>query len=126
MAFMLRFLASLGQSVTMDWRNVYCRDNTDMIALLATQFSRVSTLRRAGEGTMLFPPEYAWVELVIIGGIVVFISDLIGNLISFENRAVNALTTSVVFGVIFALTIYFRYGSVLVQGWGFAMMRPAP
>jgi hypothetical protein len=75
---------------------------------------------------MLFPPEYAWVELVIIGGIVVFISDLIGNLISFENRAVNALTTSVVFGVIFALTIYFRYGSVLVQGWGFAMMRPAP
>jgi hypothetical protein len=124
---MLRFFASLAQSVAADWRNVYCRGNTDMIALLATQFSRVSTTaEESREGTMLFPPEYAWVELVIIGGIVVFISDLIGNLISFENRAVNALTTSVVFGVIFALTIYFRYGSVLVQGWGFAMMRPAP
>jgi len=75
---------------------------------------------------MFLPPEYAWVELVIIGGIVVFISDLIGNLISFENRALNALTTSIVFGVVFALTIYLRYGSVLVQHWGFAMMRPAP
>jgi len=75
---------------------------------------------------MLLPPEYAWVELVILGGTIVFISDLIGNLISFQNRAVNALTTSVVFGVIFALSIYLRYGSVLVQHWGFAMMRPAP
>jgi hypothetical protein len=97
-----------------------------MITLFATQFSRDSgAVERRGGLKMVFPPEYAWLELVVIGAIVVFISDLIGNLISFENRVLNALTTAIVFGVVFGLTIYFRYGSVLIQDWGFAMMRPA-
>jgi hypothetical protein len=74
---------------------------------------------------MVLPPEYAWVELVLIAGIVVFVCDLIGNTLSFKSRVMNAFTTAVVFGVVFALTIYLRYGSVLIQEWGFAMMRPA-
>ena len=75
---------------------------------------------------MAFSPEFAWLELVIIGAVVVFISDLIGNQVSFQSRPMNALATAVVFGVIFGLTIYLRYGTVLLMEWGFAMMRPAP
>jgi hypothetical protein len=79
-----------------------------------------------GAKKMLFPPEYAWLELVLIGGVTVFISDLIGNMISFQNRAMNALVTSLVFAVVFSLGIYLRFGTVMMMEWGFAMMRPAP
>jgi len=75
---------------------------------------------------MLLPPEYAWVELVIIAAIVVFVSDLIGNIVSFQSRFVNAFTTAIVFAVAFSLAIYLRYGTVLMMEWGFAMARPAP
>jgi hypothetical protein len=75
---------------------------------------------------MFFSPQYAWLELVLIGGVAVFISDLIGNILSFRNRAMNALVTSVVFAIIFSMTIYLRYGTVMMMEWGFAMMRPAP
>ncbi|HEX6034482.1 MAG TPA: hypothetical protein VFY83_08610 [Anaerolineales bacterium] len=75
---------------------------------------------------MVLPPEYAWIELVIIGAAVVFISDLIGNMISFESRPLNALTTAIVFAVAFSLMIYLRYGNILMMEWGFAMMRPTP
>jgi hypothetical protein len=36
----------------------------------------------------------------------------------------NALATAIVFAVVFSLSIYLRYGSVLMAEWGFAMMRP--
>jgi hypothetical protein len=75
---------------------------------------------------MLLPPEYAWIELVIIGTVVVFVADLIGNTISFHSRFMNAFTTAIVFAVAFALLIYFRYGTVMLTDWGFAVMRPAP
>ncbi len=75
---------------------------------------------------MFFSPQYAWLELVLIEGVAVFISDLIGNILSFRNRAMNALVTSVVFAIIFSMTIYLRYGTVMMMEWGFAMMRPAP
>jgi hypothetical protein len=75
---------------------------------------------------MALPPEYAWIELVIIGAIVVFVADLIGNMIHFHSRIMNAFVTSVVFGIAFALTIYLRFGSVLIMDWGFAMMRTPP
>ena len=75
---------------------------------------------------MVLPPEFAWIELVIIGSLVVFVADLIGNMISFQSRLLNAFTTATVFAVVFSLTIYLRFGSVLVMDWGFAMMRPPP
>ena len=75
---------------------------------------------------MFFSPQYAWLELVLIGGVTVFISHLIGNILSFRNRTMNALVTSVVFAIIFSAGIYFRYGTVMMMEWGFAMMRPAP
>ena len=75
---------------------------------------------------MVLPPEYAWIELVIIGTAAVFVADLVGNTISFNNRFINALTTAIVFSVAFALLIYFRYGTVMLTDWGFAVMQKAP
>jgi hypothetical protein len=79
-----------------------------------------------GRSTMLLPPQYAWIELVIIVAFAVFVADLIGNMISFDNRFINALTTAIVSAVAFALLIYFVYGDVLLTGWGFAVMQKAP
>lgn len=75
---------------------------------------------------MVFSPEYAWLELVIIGALAVFVADLIGNMITFQRRLMNAFTTAIVFAVIFSLTIYLRFGSVLIMDWGFAMVRTPP
>ena len=75
---------------------------------------------------MFLTPEYAWLELVIIGAVAVFIADLIGNLIDFHGRFANAFTTAIVFAVIFGLSIQLRYGTVMLMKWGFAVMRPAP
>ena len=75
---------------------------------------------------MLLPPEYAWIGLVIMGAVLVFIADLIGNTLSFDNRFMNALTTTVVSTVAFAFFIYFRYGSVMLTDWGVVVMNPVP
>ena len=74
---------------------------------------------------MLLPPEYAWIELVIIGTVAVFVADLIGNTISFNNRFLNAFTTAVVFGIGFGLVVYLVFGQVMLMDWGFAITKPA-
>ena len=75
---------------------------------------------------MLLPPEYAWIGLVAMGAIFVFVADLIGNTLNFESRFINAFTTTIVFAVAFAFFIYFRYGSVMLTEWGVAVMNPTP
>jgi hypothetical protein len=75
---------------------------------------------------MLLPPEYAWIGLVIMGTVFVFIADLIGNTLHFHNRFMNALTTTIVFAVAFAFFIRFRYGSVMLTDWGVAVINPVP
>ena len=75
---------------------------------------------------MLLPPELAWIELVIIGTVAVFVADLIGNTISFHNRFTNALATAIVFAAAFGLFVYLRYGTVMLMDWGFAVVKPAP
>lgn len=58
------------------------------------------------------PAPYGWLEPVILAAIVVFIVDLIGNTLTFSNRFLNALVTSLVFAVIFGGLVYFGYGAV--------------
>ncbi len=58
---------------------------------------------------MFMPPDYAWLEPVLIAAGVVFVVDLIGNMISFSNRFVNALVTALVFAVIFGTLSYLAY-----------------
>jgi hypothetical protein len=52
------------------------------------------------------PEEYAWLQPVLMAAAVVFVLDLIGNMISFSNRVLNALTTAIVFAVLFSALIY--------------------
>jgi len=63
---------------------------------------------------MFMPPELAWLEPVIVASIVVFFVDLIGNMLSFNNRFLNALTTALVFLAIFGTLSYvaFREGNL--------------
>jgi hypothetical protein len=48
----------------------------------------------------------AWLQPVIIGAAIVFVLDLIGNMLSFSNRFVNALTTAGIFAVLFGALIH--------------------
>lgn len=50
--------------------------------------------------------QYPWIEPVLIGAVIVFILDLIGNIISFSNRFLNALVTAIVFAVVFGGLLY--------------------
>jgi hypothetical protein len=61
---------------------------------------------------MFLPPEYGWLEPVLIAAAVVFVVDLIGNILTFSNRFVNALVTAIVFAVIFGALTYYGYGRV--------------
>jgi len=48
------------------------------------------------------PADLAWLMPVLAGAGIVFVLDLIGNMISFSNRFLNALVTALVFAVVFA------------------------
>lgn len=50
--------------------------------------------------------EYPWILPVLIGAVIVFILDLIGNMISFSSRLLNALATAIVFAVVFGGLLY--------------------
>lgn len=51
----------------------------------------------------------AWLEPVLVAAAVVFVLDLIGNLLSFESRIGNAFATALVFAVIFGGLSYVLY-----------------
>ncbi len=61
--------------------------------------------------TML-PPELqtasqeTWIQMIAMGAILVFVLDLVANMISFGNRFVSALVTAVLFAILFGLAIY--------------------
>jgi hypothetical protein len=61
---------------------------------------------------MFLPPEYFWLEPVIVAAIVVFVIDLIGNTLAFGSRVVNAFVTAVVFALVFGSLVYFGYGNI--------------
>jgi hypothetical protein len=50
--------------------------------------------------------KYPWLEPVLLGAVIVFVLDLIGNLISFSNRVLNALATALVFAIVFGGLLY--------------------
>ncbi|WP_291177969.1 hypothetical protein [Hyphomicrobium sp.] len=52
------------------------------------------------------PADFAWLQPVLIAAAVVFVIDLIGNLLSFSSRFVNALVTAIVFLIIFGGLTY--------------------
>jgi len=61
------------------------------------------------------PDDLLWLEPVLIATLLVFVVGLLGNLLSFKNRFVNALVTALIFLAIFGAVTYFGYGSVAVE-----------
>jgi hypothetical protein len=61
---------------------------------------------------MFLPPKYVWFEPVLIASIVVFIIDVIGNVITFSNRYVSALVSAVLFAIVFGGLTYAGVGQV--------------
>ena len=59
--------------------------------------------------TIAAPADLAWLEPVIIAAAVVFVVDLIGNMLSFNNRFTNALVTAVIFAGLFGGLSYVAY-----------------
>lgn len=64
---------------------------------------------------MYLPPQYFWLEPVLLAAAVVFIVDLISNAITFSNRFANALMSAIIFAALFGSLSYYGYGSVRIQ-----------
>lgn len=63
--------------------------------------------------------KFAWLYPVLIAAAIVFVVDLIGNYITFNNRFLNALVQAVLFAIVFgALTAYFTPAEVTVTPVG--------
>ena len=59
--------------------------------------------------------KFAWLAPVLIAAVIVFLVDLVGNYISFNNRFLNALVQAVLFAIVFGLlTAYFTPTEVTI------------
>ena len=60
----------------------------------------------------MMPPEVAsmsqetWLRMIGMAAVLVFVIDLIANMISFNNRIVNALMTALVFAILFTVLLF--------------------
>lgn len=60
----------------------------------------------------VLPPEMkeatqdTWLQMILMAAGLVFVLDLVANFISFNNRFVSALTTAVLFAVLFGAMVY--------------------
>ncbi|MEM7766352.1 MAG: hypothetical protein AAF253_02565 [Pseudomonadota bacterium] len=61
------------------------------------------------------PEGLLWLEPVVIGAALVFVVGLVGNLLAFKNRFMNALVTALIFVAVFGAVTYLGYGSVEVE-----------
>lgn len=64
---------------------------------------------------MFLPADYLWLEPVLIAAAVVFVIDLIGNVVAFGSRVTNAFVTAVLFAVVFGALVYFGYGNITMS-----------
>lgn len=64
---------------------------------------------------MFLPPEYVWLEPIIIVSVIVFFVTWIGNTIFSGNNFVNAILVALIFGLIFAGLDYFGLGTISVS-----------
>jgi hypothetical protein len=63
---------------------------------------------------MLLSPHYVWLEPVLLAAVLVFVIALIGDVIEFNNRFVNALVTAILFALVFGALVYAGYGKLAV------------
>ncbi len=65
--------------------------------------------------TIALPPELAWLEPTLIASIFVFVIGLIGNILAFGSRFVNALVTAILFAIVFGALTHFALGGIAVE-----------
>lgn len=65
--------------------------------------------------TLFLPPDYLWLEPVVIATAIVFAVGFVGNILSFENRFMNAVVTAILFLAVFGAATYLGYGSVEID-----------
>lgn len=70
--------------------------------------------------------QYSFLEPVLIAAAVVFVVDLIGNILSFSNRFLNALVTAILFAAIFGALSYYGYGGVHMDLPSASAVTPSP
>jgi ribose/xylose/arabinose/galactoside ABC-type transport system permease subunit len=63
----------------------------------------------------IFPPEYSWLQPIIVASIVVFFVSWIANAIFSANDFLNALLTALIFGLIFAGLVYSGMGGIEIS-----------
>ena len=68
----------------------------------------------------------SWLQPVLIAAVVVFILDLLGNMLSFSNRFMNALVTALLFAVIFGGLIQAGVVQIDAHMGTAAVTAPAP
>jgi len=62
--------------------------------------------------TTMLPPELqdanrqTWLQMILMSAALVFVIDLVANMISFSNRLTSALVTAVLFALLFGLAVY--------------------
>ena len=61
---------------------------------------------------MFLPPQYAWFGPVVIASLVVFVFDLVGTSMTFNNHHISALMSALVSTVVFSGLSYSGLGSV--------------
>ena len=59
-------------------------------------------------------PQQVFYLIVLLGAVLVFVADSIGNRLSFSNRIANALTTALVWGALF-IGLYFVLDMIEIQ-----------
>jgi ribose/xylose/arabinose/galactoside ABC-type transport system permease subunit len=63
----------------------------------------------------ILPPEYSWLQPIIVASIVVFFVSWIANAIFSANDFLNALLTAIIFGLIFAGLVYSGMGGIEIS-----------
>ena len=63
----------------------------------------------------ILPPEYSWLQPIIVASIVVFFVSWIANAIFSANDFLNALLTALIFGLIFAGLVYSGMGGIEIS-----------
>lgn len=75
---------------------------------------------------MILPADLSWLEPVLLASVVVFFIDLIGNMISFSNRFLNALSTAIVFAIVFGGLSFFLVNGGKLTSLPVPAAAPAP
>jgi hypothetical protein len=61
---------------------------------------------------MFLPAAYLWLEPVLIASAIVFVISLVGNVLAFWGRVVNAFVTALVFAGVFGALVFYGYGNI--------------